>query len=170
MKEMHATATGRFMRIGAAAKEAAVANKAVHREFRESLQRFESEMQSFERLRQHVGLHALVVDDDQEVARALARLLRARGYVVKICLDAPAARTALQEREFAVAFIDQVLCAHESGLALAEEVRRTSPFTRLVMMSGFEEVVTRVREASGRLGAAFLSKPFTDDELRVALG
>ncbi len=62
------------------------------------------------------------------------------------------------------ALITDVIMPGMGGEALAEEVRRIRPETRILLMSGYTE--DRVaREKLGREAAHFLDKPFTTEEL-----
>jgi FixJ family two-component response regulator len=104
-----------------------------------------------------------VVDDDESVCRALARLIRSAG------LPAETFRSAGAFLEHPVA--DRPACLildlrlpGPSGLDLQEALRRSGRDVPIVFITGHGDVPTTVQAMKG--GAVdFLQKPFNDEEL-----
>lgn len=164
-----ATATGRFYTQATACEMVAKENKAAHRTVRAAMARVLRGLDGFERLAAHKRW-ALVVDDDVLFGPAIKRSLERMGYAVHVVTNAADAHAFVAEHpELALVMVDQVLSPLVSGLEVAEEMRRTTT-SRVVMMSGYPEIASRLRVASQRVAAAFLYKPFTDEELALALG
>jgi len=80
----------------------------------------------------------LVVDDDEPLARVMARTLRSRGFECDVALSASEARGLFEARDYAVALLD-VRLPDESGYGLLEELRSTRPDTAVVMISGVDD-------------------------------
>src|SRR5437660_11515006 len=80
----------------------------------------------------------LVVDDDEPLARVMARTLRSRGFECDVALSAAEARRLLEAKGYAVALLD-VRLPDESGYGLLEELRATRPNTAVVMISGVDD-------------------------------
>jgi phosphoserine phosphatase RsbU/P len=80
----------------------------------------------------------LVVDDDEPLAKVMARTLRSRGFECDVAYSGAEARSLLGQNEYAVALLD-VKLPDESGYGLLEEIRSTRPDTAVVMVSGVDD-------------------------------
>jgi ActR/RegA family two-component response regulator len=107
----------------------------------------------------------LMVDDDQTVARALARVLR-RDAVIEIAHTSATALDRLRTEHFVLVLIDIHLGA-ESGMELYERMRLELPETaaRVAFMSGAAEI-TEVADWVAATGRPLLSKPFDFEAVR----
>jgi DNA-binding NtrC family response regulator len=77
----------------------------------------------------------LKVDDEVQVARALERVLRRHGYLVRTANSATQALTCLEGVHIV---ITDVRMPGMSGIDLVETVRRLHPAVRCALMSGYE--------------------------------
>jgi serine phosphatase RsbU (regulator of sigma subunit) len=80
----------------------------------------------------------LVVDDDEPLARVMARVLRSRGFEADVALTGAEARHMFEAQDYAVMLLD-VRLPDESGYGLLEELRSTRPNTAVVMISGVDD-------------------------------
>ncbi|GAC1641086.1 MAG: hypothetical protein PVS2B1_23960 [Candidatus Dormibacteraceae bacterium] len=80
----------------------------------------------------------LIVDDEEALAKVMARTLRSRGYESDIALTAAQARQLLEANLYALALLD-VRLPDESGYGLLQELRTTRPDTAVVMISGVDD-------------------------------
>ena len=80
----------------------------------------------------------LVVDDEEPLARSMARILRSRGFEADVALSGSEARGMLEARDYAVALVD-VRLPDESGYGLLEALHKTRPDTAVVMISGVDD-------------------------------
>src|SRR5438105_1995578 len=80
----------------------------------------------------------LVVDDDEALAKVMARVLRSRGFECDVALTGAEARGLVEVKDYAVARLD-VRLPDESGYGLLEELRATRPDTAVVMISGVDD-------------------------------
>jgi serine phosphatase RsbU (regulator of sigma subunit) len=80
----------------------------------------------------------LVVDDEEALAKVMARTLRSRGFESDIALTAAQARQLLEANDYALALLD-VRLPDESGYGLLQELRTTRPDTAVVMISGVDD-------------------------------
>jgi response regulator RpfG family c-di-GMP phosphodiesterase len=109
----------------------------------------------------------LVVDDERGVRDLLTRWLVALGYQVVAVASADEAIERLRQLQVAVALCD-IRMPCRDGLWLAEQVRRHSPDTGVVMATGVQDVGSAV--TSLRHGVIdYLMKPFGRDRLREAV-
>jgi len=80
----------------------------------------------------------LVVEDEEPLAKVMARTLRSRGFECDVALTGSAARTLVETKDYAVALLD-VRLPDESGYALLKDLRSTRPDTAVVMISGVDD-------------------------------
>ncbi len=80
----------------------------------------------------------LVVDDEESLAKVMARTLRSRGFECDIALDGAHARLLFEDHDYALALLD-VRLPDESGYGLLEALRSKRPDTAVVMVSGVDD-------------------------------
>jgi sigma-B regulation protein RsbU (phosphoserine phosphatase) len=80
----------------------------------------------------------LVVDDDEPLAKVMARVLRSRGLECDVAFSGAEARRLIEAQDYAVALLD-VRLPDESGYGFLEEMRSTHPDTAIVMISGVDD-------------------------------
>ncbi|HSS60567.1 MAG TPA: SpoIIE family protein phosphatase [Candidatus Limnocylindrales bacterium] len=85
-----------------------------------------------------VSERVLVVDDEEALAKVMARTLRSRGFECDVALSGAEARRLIETNDYAVALLD-VRLPDESGYGLLEELRTTRPDTAVVMISGVDD-------------------------------
>lgn len=101
----------------------------------------------------------LVVDDDVEVVRVMARQLQLDGYDVMTAFNAAEALLSLEDGPFPDLLItDLVMPGAMQGYTLARTIRDRHPEIHVVMMSGYDSI--RQHKASMQaLNEPFLQKP-----------
>jgi diguanylate cyclase (GGDEF)-like protein/PAS domain S-box-containing protein len=107
----------------------------------------------------------LLLDDEENILRALTRLLRRDGYKILSATSAREAFELLGRHEVHVVISDQRM-PDISGTEFLSQVRTLYPDTVRLVLSGYTDLRT-VTEAINR-GAIykFLTKPWDDEELR----
>jgi len=105
-----------------------------------------------------------IVDDDDDVRRALARLLRALGHDVCGFPSAEAYEAGTPDVDCAIV---DVSLAGLSGFDLRERLRGRTPPTPVVMMTGDGDWLARNR--SRGLDLPLVSKPFEPATLATAI-
>lgn len=109
----------------------------------------------------------LLVDDDEDFLRMLARALVRRGMEVMTASGPEEARHILAEACTDHAVLDLKL-AQSSGLALIQEFKAACPAMKIVMLTGYASIATAVEAV--KLGAVnYLAKPATVDEILATL-
>ena len=107
----------------------------------------------------------LLVEDDEEVRKFAAEVLREQGYTVHAAADGASALHLLEsESDISLLFTDVVLPGGMNGRQLADEARRRKPELKVLYATGY------TRNAiihQGRLDAEveLLTKPFTAEAL-----
>ena len=95
--------------------------------------------------------------------KALGRLLNSAGFIVEKFSDPADFLSRIAERECRVAVLD-VWMPDMNGLEVQACLRRDSPETRIIFITGRDDPL--VRQNALDAGAfAFLSKPFEDEVL-----
>jgi FixJ family two-component response regulator len=109
----------------------------------------------------HDGIWLL--DDDPSMLKALGRLLTSAGFAVEKFSHPADFLSQLEHSLCRVAILD-VWMPDMNGLEVQTCLRRDSPRTRIIFMSGRDDPL--VRQAALEAGAVgFLAKPFEDEVL-----
>ena len=98
----------------------------------------------------------LLVDDEEEILRLLARRLTRRGHQVTTATDSSQALARLHEGPFDLAILDFTMPAM-NGLELAERCRVQYPMLKILMLTG-SPVIEEIELAR----YPFLRKPLED--------
>src|ERR1700730_8479535 len=103
------------------------------------------------------------LDDDAFVLRSLGRLLKSAGFIVEKFNHPAAFLARLEHAPCRVAVLD-VWMPDMNGLEVQACLRRDSPETRIIFISGRDD--PSVRQTALEAGAiGFLAKPFEDEVL-----
>jgi DNA-binding NtrC family response regulator len=106
----------------------------------------------------------LVLDDEPIVCTRLKPALEKEGYRVETFTDSKAAKQRLEEKPFDIVVTDLKM-AEIDGLALLRFIKKTSPETRVIIISGFATVdVTREAFQAGVRDV--IAKPFKISQLK----
>ena len=112
---------------------------------------------------------SVIVVDDHEVVQWGFRLLLGQQPWVERCLtarDSDEALSLVRRYEPEVALVDLFL-GDESGAELCETIRRESPTTRVLLISGAGRMSQHVARAAGASG--FVSKDWPADDVAMAV-
>jgi FixJ family two-component response regulator len=108
-----------------------------------------------------------LVDDDPAMLRALSRLLRARGFVVRT-FDSPAGFLAQREGARLDCAVLDVSMPGLTGLEVQQALRQIGARLPIVFLTGRGDIPTSVRAI--KAGAVnFLTKPVDEGELLAAV-
>jgi two-component system, OmpR family, response regulator len=112
-------------------------------------------------------MRLLLVEDDEKLARALARGLRHEGYAVDLAADGDAALTSAAVWEYDAIVLD-VMLPRRDGLGVCAALRERGCWAPVLMVTARDQVPDRVRGLDA--GADdYLPKPFAFDELLARL-
>ena len=104
-----------------------------------------------------------LLDDDVSMLKALGRLMDSAGFDVEKFSDPADFLSELEQQECRVAVLD-VWMPDMNGLEVQTRLKRDSPETRIIFITGRDDPL--VRQTALDAGAfAFLAKPFEDDVL-----
>jgi len=108
----------------------------------------------------------LIIDDERIVGRAMRRVLESQGYEVDIALNGEEGVRLAGEKVFGMAFVDLILPGID-GLQACREIKKNSPPTRLVLMSGYVDKLYETKNIFQKIesSALFVEKPFGGDEI-----
>ena len=110
----------------------------------------------------------LIVDDDEDVRVYLATLLSGRGYDVTSSASAEGALTLLPSLVPPAVVLLDLLMPGMSGLELLALTRKSHPWLPIVVLSTLGQIASVV-EAVKRGASDYLTKPFEDQELELAI-
>ncbi len=108
-----------------------------------------------------------IVDDDPSVRKALGRLLKSGGLVIR-AYDSAKAYLESADREAAACLLLDIHLPEMSGIELLEHLSEVAPDLSVICMTGRDEpdIEDRVRVVGAR---ACLRKPFDEGELFKAI-
>ncbi|MEO8200745.1 MAG: sigma-54 dependent transcriptional regulator, partial [Gemmatimonadota bacterium] len=110
----------------------------------------------------------LIVDDEANIRRMLAALLRAEGYDTEEAAGGNAALLAVQQQEPDAVFLDLLMPPGPTGLETLAALRERGNDSAVIMMSGKAQLSDAVRAT--QLGAfQFLEKPLSPESVLVTL-
>ena len=109
----------------------------------------------------------LVVDDEEAVRGALARILARDGYASESVASVADARHALRRRDYELVLCD-VMMPQEQGVCLLRHVRSEYPALPIVMVSGVSDPgFATVALGLGAYG--YVTKPFEENQVLIAV-
>ncbi|OAD90628.1 sigma-54-dependent Fis family transcriptional regulator [Aequorivita soesokkakensis] len=108
-----------------------------------------------------------IVEDDVAFGKMLTSFLERRGFNVTVSLSGEKARKTISESNFDLLITDLKL-PDDSGLDLLEFSQKTSPKTKVILMTGYAEVDTAVK-AIKKGALDYISKPFRPEELLMII-
>ena len=109
----------------------------------------------------------LVVDDEKNLLVLLDKVLSKEGYQVKTAIDGYEALEFLDKNDISVALID-IRMHPIGGIDLLVEIKKRSPSTHVIMMTGFLTMETQNRCL--KYGATnYLTKPVEIQTLKTTL-
>ena len=104
-----------------------------------------------------------LLDDDVSMLKALGRLMDSAGFDVEKFSDPVTFLARLEQATCRLAVLD-VWMPQMSGLEVQTRLRRDSPATQIIFLTGRDDPLAR--QTAIEAGAfAFLSKPFDDEVL-----
>ena len=107
----------------------------------------------------------LVVDDQKNMCRTVAMLLRGAGYEVEEATDPNVAIDLGQKGAYDVVLTDLKLGTRD-GIDVLRAIKESSPMTEVIVMTAFATIESAVEAM--RLGAYdYIQKPFSEQELLV---
>ena len=108
-----------------------------------------------------------IVEDDLAFGKMLGSFLERKGFQISISSTGESARKAITEGDFNLVITDLKL-PDDSGLDLLEFAQKTSPNTKVILMTGYAEVDTAVK-AIKKGAIDYISKPFRPEELLMII-
>src|SRR5207253_3667048 len=109
------------------------------------------------RVRPHRTLRVLFVDDEQALRETMRLELPRLGHEITVCADGKSAIKELEKSVFDAAILD-LRMPGMSGLEVLEHLKKVSPDTEAVVMTGHASIETATMAM--RLGAAdYMTKP-----------
>ena len=109
----------------------------------------------------------LLVDDDEQFVKRLARAMEKRGFEVETAESVTEGRAIAMARPPAYAVVDLRL-EDGNGLDVVEAIRERRPDSRVVVLTGYGAIATAV--AAVKIGATdYLSKPADANDVTAAL-
>lgn len=112
----------------------------------------------------------LIVDDEPMVADVATAMLETMGYVALKCHSAAAALELLQtDHDIDLLFTDTILGGSSDGFDLAESAHRMRPDLKILITSGFNEIVTTANPFREALSSRMLAKPYGVRQLANAV-
>jgi len=110
--------------------------------------------------------NVLIAEDEAELARTLAEVLRAAGHTVRTAPGGSQALALARQLAPELLISDQDLSDPPNGLALYEQMSAARPGLRVILMTGYASPSLRAW-AESHAGAGLLEKPFSLSDFRA---
>jgi len=112
--------------------------------------------------------HILVMEDDRSVALGLEMVLSEEGYHVNLAGTGELALEAFKQKRFDLLVADLRLPGID-GMEVIKQVKKETPETEVIVITGYGTTAKAVEAM--KLGVHdFLPKPFTEDQIKAAIG
>jgi two-component system response regulator AtoC len=112
-------------------------------------------------------LTVLVVDDELLIRKSLAKVMRARGYVVELASNGAEGLEKVREVRPQVMILDMRL-PDTDGLSVLKEARALDPLLQTIVITAYGDVQSAVEAM--KLGACdFLRKPYEMEDIALAV-
>ena len=109
----------------------------------------------------------LVMEDDHSVATGLEMVLSEEGFGVDLAATGKLALEAFRQKRFDLLVADLRL-PDIDGMEIIRQVKRQKPETEVIVITGYGTTATAVEAM--KLGVHdFLPKPFTEDQIKIAI-
>lgn len=105
----------------------------------------------------------LVVDDDPNLRKTLADILKVKGYATATAANGGEAIAAAEREKFGLALIDLML-PDMPGLDVMARIKAVSPLTEAIILTGHASMDTAI-EATAQGAFSYLLKPYQMEEL-----
>ncbi len=111
----------------------------------------------------------MIIEDDEALARTLARSFERRDYRVLMASNQEEAAALLEAHTPGYAVVDLKLKGNASGLNCVQMLNQHDPNMLIVVLTGFASINTAVEAI--KLGACqYLAKPSNTDDIEAAFG
>jgi len=108
----------------------------------------------------------LLVDDEENILRALTRVLRSDGYSILSAANARDGLEILRKHDVQVIVCDQRM-PEVSGLEFLTQVKKMHPETVRIMLSGYSDAAAVTDAINRGTIYKFLTKPWNDEDIRL---
>jgi two-component system, cell cycle response regulator len=105
----------------------------------------------------------LIVDDDLNLRKSLADILRVKNYETVVAANGAEAIAAAEHEKFSLALIDLML-PDMPGLDIMAHIKAISPLTEVIILTGHASMDSAI-EATGQGAFSYLIKPYQMDDL-----
>ncbi|WP_020677878.1 GGDEF domain-containing response regulator [Geopsychrobacter electrodiphilus] len=105
----------------------------------------------------------LVVDDDPNLRKTLADILKVKGYATVIAGTGAEAVAAMEQGGISLALVDLML-PDMSGLEVMAHIKAISPLTETIVLTGHASMDTAIK-ATSQGAFSYLLKPYNMDDL-----
>jgi diguanylate cyclase (GGDEF)-like protein/PAS domain S-box-containing protein len=105
----------------------------------------------------------LVVDDDPNLRKTLADILRVKGYEIAVAANGTEAIAKAEHETFSLALIDLML-PDIGGLEVMARIKASSPLTEAIILTGHASMDTAIK-ATGQGAFSYVLKPYQMDDL-----
>jgi DNA-binding response OmpR family regulator len=110
----------------------------------------------------------LVVDDEPQIREMLSMYFSRHGYDAATAGDSATTLRLVKESAVDVVVLD-ISLADEDGLKLLEQLKKTQPGLRVIMLTGMGFVEDLLQEAQQKGADGYVSKVLPLDELLLAI-
>jgi len=108
-----------------------------------------------------------LVDDEANIRTVFSDVLKRAGYRVKAVEDGHEAIKEVEQNTYNLALVDLRMPGLD-GIQVLEKIKSIRPQTRVIIYTGFASLEDET-EAMSKGAADYLTKPFSPEELKLAI-
>lgn len=110
----------------------------------------------------------LIVDDEEQVLKALNRSLRKENYNIFSAIGGEEGLKLLEMREFDLVMSDQNMPVMD-GVTFLQKVKAEQPDTLTIMLTGENDIQVAMKAINEAGVYKFIMKPWDDDDLKITI-
>lgn len=113
-------------------------------------------------------LSLLIVDDNENIVRAIQRLFRKENYLIHTAYDSESALSVMKSEPIQIIISDYKM-PNESGLNFFKKIKHSWPDTTRFLIAADLDEISILKAIDEDIIHKFITKPWSDDDLKKSV-